>query len=130
MLAIFVLSVAFVAVPAYSLAAPAPTNGGLISGDYCSNGGSGSAVCSGAKQTSNPIFGKDGIMLKITNLIALVAGIVAVIMIIISGYQFIASAGDANAVATARRNLIYAVVGLVVIALAETIVRFVASKTG
>lgn len=54
-----------------------------------------------------------------------VAGLVAVILIIVSGMQFILSAGDAGAAAKARKALTGAIVGLVITLLANVIVNTV-----
>lgn len=62
-------------------------------------------------------------------LISYVAGIVAVIMILVSGFKFMTSAGDAGKTASARSTLIYAMIGLAVAALAQAIVQFVLSTT-
>jgi len=73
---------------------------------------------------------------KVTNTIAafveilsIVAGIVAIIMIIISGFRYITSGGEASKVAAAKSSLIYALVGLAVAALAQVLVRFVLFQT-
>lgn len=78
--------------------------------------------------TTDPITGQNGVLAKVTRLIALVAGMVAVIMIIVSAIQFISAQGDAKGVADARRTLIGAVVGLVIVATAQGILTFVISK--
>ena len=65
---------------------------------------------------------------RIINLLTVIVGIVAVVMIIVNGFRFITSGGDANAVAAARNGLIYAIVGLVVVALAQVIVRFIINR--
>jgi hypothetical protein len=65
---------------------------------------------------------------KATNILALVAGIAAVIMIIVAGIKFITSQGEPSAVGEARKTIIYTAVGLVVIVLARTIITFVVSK--
>lgn len=69
------------------------------------------------------------------NIIATVAGIAAVIIIIVSGFQFITAggavpgqrSGDPNKIKSARATLTGAVIGLIIIALAWTIVTFVAN---
>ena len=63
----------------------------------------------------------------IVKLISYVAGIVAVIMILVSGFKFMTSAGDAGKTASARSTLIYAMIGLAIAALAQAIVQFVLS---
>lgn len=65
----------------------------------------------------------------IINVFSVIIGIVAVVMIMISGFRYITSAGDANGITAAKNTLIYAIVGLVVVAFAQIIVRFVLSKT-
>jgi hypothetical protein len=79
-------------------------------------------ACSGRDDN---ITGTDGIILQAAGLIAIVAGIAAVIAIIVSGIMFITAAGDSNKISTARNIIIYAVVGLIVIFLARTVVVFV-----
>ena len=61
----------------------------------------------------------------IVNLLSAIVGIAAVIMIIISGFRYITSGGESAAVSGAKNTLIYAIVGLVIVALAQFIVRFV-----
>lgn len=65
---------------------------------------------------------------SIVNILSLLVGIAAVIMIIVSGFKYVTAAGDSNAIASAKSTLIYALVGLVIAALAQVIVRFVLSS--
>ena len=55
-------------------------------------------------------------------------GILAVVMIIVSGVQMSASAGDAGAVAKAKRTMTYSIVGLLVVILGYAIVSFVIGR--
>ena len=59
------------------------------------------------------------------NILSWIVGVAAVIMIIISGFRFVTSGGDANATKSARSGIIYAVVGLIVVLLAQALVWFV-----
>ena len=52
-------------------------------------------------------------------------GIVAVIVIIIGGVQYMTSTGDAGKVKKAKDTILYGVIGLVVVILAFAIVNFV-----
>ena len=70
----------------------------------------------------------DNIIATGLNLFSFVIGIVAVIMIMIAGFRFITANGDANQVSGARTAIIYAIVGLAVVALAQIIVQFVLKK--
>lgn len=62
------------------------------------------------------------------NIISVIVGIVAVIMIIVAGFRYVTSGGDTESVASAKKTLLYAVIGLIVVALAQTIVRFVLKR--
>ena len=55
----------------------------------------------------------------------MVAGIVAVIVIIIGGIRYASSNGDSSGVQSAKNTILYAVVGLIVIILAASITNFV-----
>jgi hypothetical protein len=85
-------------------------------------------VCQESKSKSNPIYGPDGIITKIANIIALIIGIAAVIVIIIAGIQYMVSTGDPTKVNNAKNAIIYAIVGLIVAVLARTLVVFVVGK--
>ena len=64
----------------------------------------------------------------IVNLLTIIVGIAAVIMIIINGFRFVTASGDSNNITAARNGIIYAIVGLIVVALAQIIVRYVINK--
>jgi Type IV secretion system pilin len=66
---------------------------------------------------------------SIVNIFSIVVGAVAVIMIIYGGFRYITSGGDSNAVGGAKNTLIYAIIGLVIVALAQVIVHFVLNQT-
>ena len=60
--------------------------------------------------------------------LSFVAGIAAVILIIVNSLRLIASGGDANGVKSARSGLIYALVGVAIVASAQSIIIFVLDK--
>jgi TctA family transporter len=62
------------------------------------------------------------------NLFSAVVGIIAVVMIIVGGIQYITSGGDSGNVTKAKNTILYAVIGLVVVALAQIIVKFVLGR--
>lgn len=64
----------------------------------------------------------------IINIFSIIVGVVSVIMIIIGGLKYITSSGDSNNVQSAKNTILYAIIGLVIVALAQIIVRFVLSK--
>jgi heme/copper-type cytochrome/quinol oxidase subunit 2 len=63
------------------------------------------------------------------NLLSVFAGIIAVIMIIVGGFRYITSAGNPEAAKSARNTILYAIIGLVVVAMAQVIAKFVLNKT-
>ncbi len=70
----------------------------------------------------------NGVISRIVNLLSVIVGIVAVVMIIIGGFKYITSGGDSGSITSAKHTIIYAIVGLIIVALAQVIVRFVLSK--
>jgi hypothetical protein len=113
------------------LAAPAAAATNVFKGVDCAkakanaqkHGGGVPAVCSPDKNGgSNPLTGDDGVIMRVANIIAVVAGVAAVIIIIVSGLKFVTAGGDANEVAAARRTIIYAILGLVIIVSARFII--------
>ena len=62
---------------------------------------------------------------RIINLAIGVIGLLAVIMIIVAGFQMTTSAGNAAKVAKAKNTMLYAIIGLVIALLAYAIVNFV-----
>lgn len=87
-----------------------------LGGNPCANGGS------GATNKINSTVG------SVVSILSLVVGIVAVIMIIVAGFKYITSNGDSGSISSAKTTLIYALVGLVVAALAQFLVHFVLNK--
>lgn len=67
----------------------------------------------------------DSAIASAINIISFIIGVIAVIMIIIGGLKYITSAGDSQKVESAKNTIIYAVIGLVIVVLAQVIVRYV-----
>lgn len=84
-------------------------------------------VLEGIGQTGNDCTGAtvNNVPSTVVTILSIIAGIAAVIMIIISGFKYITSGGDSNGVAAAKNTLVYALVGLAVAALAQVLVHFV-----
>jgi uncharacterized protein (DUF2345 family) len=91
------------------------------------NGAAGSAACT-SNTGADPISGKNGILTKVSLVLASIAGIAAIIIIMLSGFRYITSSGDSQKAASARNGILGAAVGLAIIAGAEGIVLFVVSK--
>lgn len=88
-----------------------------------------SALCQGqGDSTQDPLTGPKGLIRGIANILAFVTGLGAVVTIIVGGVRLITANGDANQVKGARGAIVAAVIGLVIIALADTIIGFVLSR--
>lgn len=59
------------------------------------------------------------------NILSILVGIAAVIMIIYGGFRYMTSGGDATRITSAKNTILYALIGLVIVALAQTITKFV-----
>jgi hypothetical protein len=70
----------------------------------------------------------NSIIATVINIFSVVVGVVAVIMIIIGGFRYITSGGDSSNVQGAKNTILFAIVGLIIVALAQIIVRFVLSR--
>lgn len=96
------------------------------------------SLCSGAEleftsnpncsNTSNAEQSVNDILAMVINIFSVVVGIIAVVMIIVGGIRFVLSGGDSAATSAARNTIIFAIVGLVVVALAQIIVRYVLNR--
>ena len=65
---------------------------------------------------------------SIMNPVYVVAGIVAVLVIVIAGFIFVTSNGDANKIKQAKMAILAAVIGLVIIMMSFVITQFVIGK--
>lgn len=72
----------------------------------------------------------NGIIATVIDIFSVVIGVVAVIMIIMAGFKYITSSGDSSKVSSAKTTLIYALVGLAIVALAQFITNFVLTNVG
>jgi hypothetical protein len=98
-----------------------------LQGDACQGvnqlSGSNSSSCSAGNGAS-----VTDIMRTVINILSVIVGFIAVVMIIVGGLRFITAGGDSNAVAGARSTILYAVVGLIIVAIAQVLVHFVLRK--
>lgn len=128
-IAVLLVGFAFIAVP---IALPAVAHAATASINNCLSQGSGLSITAG--QTCQPTTTANGttkinnLITTIVNIFSAVVGVISVIMIIVGGFQYITSGGDTGKVGTAKTTIIYAIVGLIVVAFAQFLVQFVLNK--
>lgn len=96
-----------------------------------------SVVCDGLTSATGNDCGQDpsdsgGIdnAIKTTlNILSMIAGVAAVFMIMYAGIKFITSQGDSSGVASARNSILYAIIGIIIVVMSQTIVYFVLNST-
>lgn len=69
--------------------------------------------------------GLQTLLTRAVNIFSIIVGVIAVIMIIVGGLKYITSGGDSGNVSSAKNTILYAIVGLIIVALAQFIVRFI-----
>lgn len=85
-------------------------------------------ICKSANTTENSLFGSEGVLTAVISLLSLIIGIAAVVSIIISGIRLVMSGGEPNSISSARRGILFAVIGLGIAVTAQLFVRFLLSK--
>lgn len=111
---------------AADITVPSPTDTN-IRDQFCSGTDisvSDSANCNTAAAEDNV----NNVVKLAINLFSAIVGIISVVMIIVGGIRYITSGGDSGNVQAAKNTILYAVIGLVVVALAQVIVRFVLAR--
>ncbi len=84
------------------------------------------ATC--ASKTTTGAGKVQGVVTTLLNLFSIIVGLIAVIMLIFGGLKYITSGGDSGKAASARGAITGAIIGLVIVALAQIIVQFVLDK--
>ncbi len=107
-------------------AIPATVSAADIQGNLCE--GANLEIGGGGCETGDPQGKVNNMISTIINIFSVIVGVIAVIMIIIGGLKYITSSGDSNNITSAKNTILYAIIGLVVVALAQFIVKFVLSK--
>ena len=85
----------------------------------------GTGQCSGTTSQNS----LNSILRTVLDILSFVVGFVAVLMIIISGFRIIVSGGDTNSFNSAKNGLLYAVIGIVIVAISQVIVQFVLTNS-
>jgi hypothetical protein len=111
-----------------TLALPPAVKAADLFNKVCGEAGTGdSAACQG-NNGNNPVAGTDGAIVHIANIIAIIAGGAAVIILLVSAIRYITSGGDAGKAKSARDGIVGALIGLAIIVLARSIIAFVLGK--
>lgn len=66
-----------------------------------------------------------GYLESLVNVFTFIAGLIAMVFILVGGIRYITSTGDAGRIKQAKDTLMYAVVGLIVVGLARVIIGFI-----
>lgn len=109
-----------------------------INSDVCKNvpaSGSPPSFCKDqVKDTkvaaNNPIYGPNGIVTKVVNILSMVVGVAAVIFIMVAGFRFIVSGDNSQEISQQREYIIYALIALVIVGVAQLMVRYVLFQIG
>ena len=75
-----------------------------------------------------PVIDANSVMKSAVNVVYMVSGIVAVVVIIIAGYMYTISGGNPAEVEKSKHSILYAVIGLIVIGSAFVITNFVIGR--
>lgn len=114
-----------VAMPVYAAEAePAVSGCDVVNTGGIAHG----AECAKPTNAPSQLFGPNSIFVTITNIMLFIIGAIAVIMLIVGGIRYVVSAGDQNAVTSAKNTILYAIIGIVVAFLAYAAVNFVSNQ--
>ncbi len=123
-LSLIALPAVVLAPAAYADVSPTDINNSLCSGTNININGSNTDCQTGAT-TDN----LNSLLSKVITIFSAVVGVIAVLMIIVGGLRYITSGGDSSKVSAAKTTIIYALVGLVIVALSQLIVHFVLNQS-
>lgn len=84
--------------------------------------------CNAQSDTSGGASKVNSIITTIVRVFSAIVGVISIIMIIVGGFQYITSGGDSNKITNAKNTIVYALIGLVFVALAQFLVQFVLNK--
>ncbi len=80
------------------------------------------------ENTPSDLLGSDGVFQTVANILLIIIGAVAVIMLIVGGFRYVVSGGDSNAVESAKNTILYAIIGIVVAFLAYAAINFLTGQ--
>jgi len=117
------MALAMLVLPAITLLTPVPAYAA------CGKSAASQEVFAGIDQNTPKASCDDSGVAKVVQtavqILSWVIGVAAIIVIILAGFKYITSGGDAGKVGNAKNTLIYAMIGLAVAVLAQLLVHFV-----
>jgi hypothetical protein len=84
-------------------------------------------VCASAT-SSNSTSAVSTLINEVITIFSWVVGSISIIMIIYGGFRYVTSGGNDQSVSGAKNTIVYALIGLVIVALAQVIVHYVLAK--
>lgn len=121
---VFLLAVAFI--PALTVSAAPNINDQLCEGANLEFG-SDEGCDTSEEQNAAAV---NSLVETVINIFSWIVGVISVIMIIYGGFRYITSGGDTTKVGSAKNTILYAIIGLIIVALAQIIVKFVLGTVG
>lgn len=118
-----VFSISLLAAPAYAQSNNLIVNGLCEGSNLKISENSSSAACNSNGQSITDKV--NNFLKRLINIFSAIIGVVAVVMIIFGGFRYITSGGNDSSVTSAKNTILYAVIGLIIVALAQLLVRFV-----
>jgi hypothetical protein len=115
----------FIALPASTSAATYDPFGKVCDSSVPTSGPDASTVCVEKQSDTNPLTGKDGILIRAARFITLLTGIASIIIVLYGGMKYLTAGGDSNSVNSAKSTILYAFVGLVMSLLSQGIIVFI-----
>lgn len=85
--------------------------------------------CNSSTNSNQVASGLQKIAKSVVTIFSVIVGAASVVMLIYGGFRYITSGGATEKVGDAKKTIIYAIIGLVIVALAQVIVNLTISAT-
>jgi hypothetical protein len=109
---------------AAAVGTPAKPNPNSPQSTVCSTLGS-NATCTTTPAGSVSL---DNTITAVVNILSIIIGVLAVLMIMVQGFRMITANGDSNTISNARSGILYSIAGLLVALFAQVIVQYVTHR--
>jgi hypothetical protein len=119
-ISLIVLSLVGLSLSAWALQAPSMAVASTPQEEVCKGVGAGSGTGNCTSSISLTT-----VVRNVIKIFSVIIGIVAVIMVMVGGFKYITAGGDSSNITSAKHTILYALIGLVVAALAQFLVWFV-----